>query len=115
MSVENYSKGFMYEVFIRRAFKCQTWQHGAHVGHLKILLDYEIGEFRGKLNYEKNFLRTQNYILKAIEKFLKRKPTPEEAIALRELLLLLSQSTNAFQLYEVVEKGLDITQRYREM
>jgi hypothetical protein len=115
MTPESYGKGTKYEMFIRRAHKCDRgMKHGADVAFLGHLIDTEnqepIAEFLPK--FDKQFEPVKKYILKAIDKFLSRKPTEDEKNSLVSLREDTENASTSSEIVSIVENGLEITQRY---
>lgn len=80
---QNYADAFNYEIFVRRAFKCDRSKHHADVGYLKVLLDHERGHWDLKPKaFDKQFKEVKNAMYKAIQKFKKLKLTGEESAEL---------------------------------
>lgn len=115
MAGESYANGMNYEIFIRRAFKCERGKHGAETALFQYLLEADAGRNSLTGSYSKQFEKVKAYLVKAIDKFLSRKPTEQE---LNGLLLLKQQVTNAYSasdLVGVIRYGLDLTQRFRDL
>lgn len=118
---ECYKKGFSYEIFIRRAYRChQTLRNGADGSIFQNLCDTENGNGMKYLgSFEKQFIKVKEYISKAIDKFIKPQKNPsrrlnaDEIKSLEELKSELQNCLSSEELYTVVNKGLDITQDYK--
>ena len=109
-----YLHGFIYESFIRRAFKCDIGQHGASVGVLKFLLlaDMGMGSNYSIDPYEKQLGEAKTFLIKAIDKFLKRKPTQAEQLFLEKMKELVRNATIATDLVTTIKVGLQNTERF---
>lgn len=115
-SGEAYAKGSFYEFFIRRAFKCERGKHGAETALLQIIIQHEIGISPLKpKDYEKRLQDVKNHLYKAIEKFIKSKPNPTEKEELVNLIEKLDYARTGLELSYIVDSGLEITKRYRDL
>lgn len=110
-----YGNAMMYEIFIRRAFNCNRgMRHGAEVGIMENFMNCELTPNKMLPPLDKQREQIRTYIDKAIEKFMKRKPTIEER---SELVILQSLNESAYSskdFMNVIDKALDITQRFKE-
>lgn len=103
MSVEAYKNGTNYEVFIRRAFKCDKQRrYGADCGIMQNYLNNS--------SNTKAYDQLHKYIENAIDRFFKFKLNQQEK---DELLKLKSMHQNHVDLMIIVNKGLDITIRHK--
>ena len=114
-SGETYQQGNFYEFFIRRAFKCERGLHGAETTTFKILLDAEYGNLPSLKDYDKRLEKVKGYLVKAVQKFLKRKPTPNEKEGLEQLELQVQNARSASELARLIDRGINITMRYRDL
>ncbi|MCR9015335.1 hypothetical protein [Aquiflexum gelatinilyticum] len=112
---ETYMHGNSYEFFIRRAFNCERGKHGAETAYFKFLLMADIGKNFLSKPYEKQFKDVKGYIIKAIDKFLQRKPTSDEQIFLASMRARVESAENATDLVNPIIEGLHATQRYRDL
>lgn len=117
MSLESYAygKGMKYEIFIRRAHKCDRgMKNGAEVGFVRNLIDSENEEsFTKHLpKFDKQLENVRKYLLKAIDKFLSRKPTEDEKTSLISLREDVENASTSSEIVSIVENGLEITHRY---
>lgn len=109
-----------YEIFIRRAHGCGREQKGASVDYFLNLQNTESGKL--KLSYlgsaDKQRAAVKGYLAKAIQAFSKprrgRKLKAEEVAQLEALLPLIERSSSSNELFPLIEKGLEITQPYKE-
>ena len=90
--------GNSYEYFIRRAFNCERGSHGAETSLFKFLLEYELGKDSLGQPYSKQLKQVITYLDKAIEKFLKRRPTINEKSELELLRQKINNSSSAMEL-----------------
>lgn len=112
--VEDYQNSVFYETFIRRAHKSEkTPRNGADALLMASLINHEKGKARTG-NHEKQLEKVKGYIEKALEKFLRLKITEEEARDLQRLKSDLSSAYTSSQLMRIVEKGLEITRRFKD-
>ncbi len=114
-SGETYMHGNRYEYFIRRAFNCDRGSHGAETSLFKFLLEYELGRDSLGQPYSKQLEQVKNYLEKAVDKFLQRKPTPTEKSELENLKLKINEADSSMELVDLLKKGMDITIRYRDL
>ncbi len=115
MKYTNYGEAFMYEVLIRRAHKCKRGaRHGADVCYMKNLMDAEKGSshVRHLGSFQKQFLSVQGYLIKALDKFLSKKLSIEERARLTQLRNRTEKAFSSQQLLDVVNDGLDVTERF---
>jgi len=116
MSVESYKNGMSYEVFICRAFK--NWdnsKNGAHLSNMRNLIDAENGEsFVSHLpSASKQLATVKKYMTKAIDKYLKSKLTDLEKESLSELKNRAENATSSNELLDIIEEGLNITDKLK--
>jgi hypothetical protein len=64
---------------------------------------------------EKQREKIRTYIEKALDKFMKRKPTVDESIKLEKLYFLNQSSQTAQDFLNVIDKALEATHRYRDL
>lgn len=112
---ETYSHGSSYEFFIRRAFNCDRGKHGAETAYLKYLLMSDLGKNFLSQPYEKQFTEVKGFIIKAIDKFLTRKPTEIEKTFLEQMKMSINKSNKATELVQLINDGLENTMRYRDL
>ena len=110
-----YSHGSMYEIFIRRAFKCERREHGSSGELLEHLLNTDLGKNSLAQSYDKQLNQVKNYLTKAVEKFLKRKPTDTERLFLDQMIIAISSITLATDLVDILNNGLNQTSRYIDL
>jgi hypothetical protein len=115
MAGESYANGMNYEIFIRRAFKCERGKHGAETSLLRFLLEADGGNNNLSGPYSKQFEKVKSYLTKAIDKFISRKPTNEELKGLIQLKEEVLDAPNASALVSIIRYGLDLTHRYRDL
>lgn len=113
MAGESYANGMNYEIFIRRAFKCERGKHGAETALLQYLLEADAGRNSLINSYSKQFEKVKTYLIKAIDKFLSRKPTEQELNGLIQMKHQVMNAYSASALVSIIRQGLDLTQRYR--
>ena len=103
-----------YENFIKRAHKSiRTNRNGADAGVMQALINHENGTARSG-NLDKQLAKTNNYIGKALDKFLTFKLTEAEKAGLLQLKIELESAYSSEQIMRIVEKGLELTQRFKE-
>lgn len=112
---ETYTHGGSYEFFIRRAFNCDRGKHGAETAYLKYLLMSDLGKNFLSQPYEKQLTEVKGFLIKAIDKFLARKPTESEELFLDEMRKSVSKANKATELVQVINDGLENTMRYRDL
>lgn len=112
---ETYSHGSSYEFFIRRAFNCDRGKHGAETAYLKYLLMSDLGKNFLSQPYEKQLTEVKEYLIKAIDKFLIRKPTESEKLFLEKMRESVNNSSKATELVQLINDGLENTMRYRDL
>ena len=64
-------------------------------------------------SYDKQFEKISNYILKALDKYLKMKMTDDEKAALENLKIRLSKAKSAYDLVRITDDGLEVTKRFK--
>ena len=111
---DTYSHGSSYEFFIRRAFNCDRGKHGAETAYLKFLLMSDLGKNFLSQPYGKQLAEVKGFLIKAIDKFLNRKPTDSEKLFLEKMRFSVENSTKATELVQLIEDGLENTMRYRD-
>lgn len=115
MAGESYANGMNYEIFIRRAFKCERGKHGAETALLQSLLEADAGRNNLMTPYTKQFEKVKTHLMKSIDKFLSRKPTENEYNGLVQMRNQVMNAHSASALIHVIEFGLNLTQRYRDL
>jgi hemerythrin superfamily protein len=112
----SYAASMCYEFFIRRAFNCDYNQHESKNEYFKNLIDTERGSNLTSLlgSYDKQLARIKKNIEKAINKFLKSKPTEQEKNGLNQMLEILPHLYHTKEIRELLEKGLEITKRFQK-
>ena len=115
MSSQSYMDGMKYEIFIRRAHKCERgMRNGAEVAFVRNLIDCENNEsFTKHLpKFDKQLEEVRKYILKAIDKFLSRKPTEDEQSGLLSLRDDTENASTSSEIVSIIDTGLELTHRY---
>jgi len=115
-----YVRSMAYEVFICRAFKTDRNNrlHKAHIANMTNLIDSE--KERSNVahlpSYQKQLLQVKDNLGKAIDKFLSTswRLTQEEKGTLLILKQSLLMASTTLQILEIAEKGLELTNKYRE-
>ncbi len=115
-----YGRSMAYEIFICRAFKTHGYNrlHKAHLSNLTNLIDSE----KGRSNvahlpsYQKQLVQVKDNIAAAIDKFLSpswRLKPEEQAVmlALKQRLLVAATSD---QVIEIIDAGLELTNKYKD-
>lgn len=110
-----YMYGTSYEFFITRAFGCDRFKHGATNALLEFLLIADLGKNYLSKPYEKQLNEVKNYLQKAIQKYLKRKPTDTERAFLEKMSIDIELANTASDLVPLIENGLEATIRYRDL
>lgn len=115
MAGESYENGTMYQIFIRRAFKCERGKNGAESAYMKNLIDAEQGKdwVRHLSPDDVQFEKVQEYIDKALDKFLTMKLNDQERATLEMLKDRLTFARRANELVQIVDVGLEATQRFK--
>ncbi|GAB6122327.1 hypothetical protein [Dysgonomonas termitidis] len=112
---KNYLNATMYEIFICRAFKCNNSKNGAHLSNMKNLIDAE----NGKLwvshlpSASAQLITVKKYISNAIDEFLKKRLSNAERENLLKLKHIVELATSSSQLFQVIDEGLEITDRFK--
>lgn len=113
------TKAMSYETLICRAFKRRGY-HSLKRNESSHTYSNFVDASNGKVmlkklgNYDKQLTVVKNQVTKAIEAFLKRKLTIDEASG---LLLLKHRLSNIYyepDVYSIIQQALDITQPYKE-
>lgn len=112
---DTYMHGSFYEIFIRRAFNCDRGKHGAETAYLKYLLMSDLGKNFLSQPYEKQLTEVKGFLVKAIDKFLTRKPTESEKLFLEQMRISVNNSNRATELVQFINDGLENTMRYRDL
>lgn len=112
---EAYMHGNSYEFFIRRAFNCDRGKHGAETSYFKFLLLAEMGKNYLSQPYNKQLSEVKIYLIKAVDKFLTRKPTTSEKSFLIEMRSEIEDANDATTLVPIIKSGLENTIRYRDL
>ena len=112
---ETYAHGSSYEFFIRRAFICDRGKHGAETAYLKFLLMSDLGKNFLSQPYKKQLAEVKGFLIKAIDKFLIRKPTESEKLFLEQMKISVNDSSKATELVQLINDGLENTMRYRDL
>lgn len=102
-----------YERFIRNAFQCYHGEHGADSGTIKFLLIEDNGKQFLVNSYDKQLKQVKGDLIKAIDKFLARKPTETERLHLEQMKLEVTHAVEATELVQPIQDGLDATQRFQ--
>ena len=116
MPAEFYTKSMLYEVFIRRAHQCERQRrNGADNSFMQNIMRKESGGASANRlpSLEKQMEKVKGYMEKALDKFLKRKLSEEEAAVLSSLKARLASAHSATALMEIVEEGLAVTDRFK--
>lgn len=114
MKPDNYGNTLHYEYFIRRAHKSlRTRRNGADSYFMEALMNAEHGTVRGG-NQDKAFEKVKTFMDKAFDKFLKFKLTDTEKEGLLSLKADLDMANSSSELMDIVTKGLELTQRFKE-
>jgi len=111
-----YGKGIPYEAFMGRAFKCmeRDTRKGTCGSIYELLIQLEDGTaLYRKVSYAAQLEKLKKWLEKAINAFLKRKLDPAEQVLLRQLLFFLRSAQTSSDLELIIEKGLDVTQRFK--
>jgi glycine cleavage system protein P-like pyridoxal-binding family len=106
-----------YEVFIRRAFKCDYDAHNSKNSYFQNLIETETDSSSAKHlgSYEKQLIAIKKNIDKAIDKFLKSNPTADEASNLKSFKSKLTTSYYTSEIIELLNKGVEDTSRFRDL
>ena len=110
-----YSHGLSYEFFIRRAHRChQNFRTAAHAGHYQAIYWAEHSYLPNKRSHEQQLEKVKVYVSKAITRFLKRRLRQKEREELLAIQHLLKNVYNEPTLFEVIDKALIATDRFKE-
>lgn len=112
----SYAESMCYEIFIRRAFKCDYDQHHSKNSYFQNLIDTERGANLASLigSYDKQLKPIKKSIEKAIQEFLKLKLNETEST---ELTLMLQELPHLYLTREIklfLERGLKVTEQFKE-
>lgn len=113
--IDAYGHGSSYEIFIRRAFNCDLGQHGAENSYFKFLLMADLGKNYLSKPYNKQLEQVKSYLVKAIDKYLKRKPTQTESAFLEDMKGNVLDAHLASDIVPFIEAGLEVTRRYKDL
>jgi len=113
---EKESAAMKYEIFIRRAFKCDYDKHGAKNEYFKILADTApnyVGSFPP--SFTKQLATVKSNLTKATDRFLtKFKLNAEEKEKLLEIRERIQNANSAEIIKYIVFDGVEITQRFKD-
>jgi len=106
-----------YEVFIRRAFKCDYDAHNSKNSYFQNLIETENGSTSTKHlgSYDKQLAAIKKNIEKAIDKFLKSNPTENEALNLRDFKTKLASVYSTSEIKNLLDQGVVNTTRFRDL
>jgi len=113
---KNYGKGINYEIYIRRAFKCNRGsRNGADSTIMETLIDIEQGNsyvnhIRSKGKY---YGKVQSYLVKATNKFLKMRLNDTEQVGLQQLLKGFETASSSDELLLLSREGINLTDRFK--
>lgn len=112
----SYVEAMCYEHFIRRAFGCDYDEHQSKNAYFKTLIDTERGANLTSLvgSYDKQLKQIKKNVEKAIHKYLKSKPNDTERMELNNMLTELSHLYSTKEIKAFLERGLRITERFKE-
>lgn len=116
-SADYYMASMPYEHFIRNAHDSyRSMRNGADQCFMMNLMWAEIGSPNVKHlgSYAKQLLPVKKYMSKALDKYLKWKLTIEEKEAFLKLKSDLEIAYSTSDLTKIVDKGLKLTQRFRQ-
>lgn len=114
MNPDNYGDTLHYEYFIRRAHKSlRTRKNGADSFYMEALMNAEHGTVRGG-NQDKALEKAKTFMGKALDKFLKFKVNDAERDGLLLLKADLDFANSSSELMDIVKKGMELTQRFKE-
>lgn len=108
-----YMHGTSYEFFIRRAFGCDRFKHGATNSLLEYLIKADLGINNLTKPYEQQFAEVKHYLQKAIQKFLEHNLTDTEIASLEKMSTDIDLASIASDLVPIIENGLNATIRYK--
>ena len=107
-----------YEYFIRRAFKCDKHKHGANADTFRIYVDSEGKDVKSNIipSFDTQELNIIENLIVAINRFLiKFKLRENEIVILKELKAKLTNAHEPYEIAIILEKAIEITQRFKEM
>jgi hypothetical protein len=109
-----HSHSYSYEDFMCRAYRCYpNPRTGAYAGHYHAIYWAEHGFIKPSVvKAEKQLTKVKNYLVKATDKFLKRRLKKEE----REILMIVREqlmfASSEQELFPLIDKGLVTTRRF---
>ena len=108
MTSSNYTKGMLYEAFMKKAFKWpeSNPRNGADAAAMGNLLEAEDGNWLDFLPpRDKQFNTVKIYLMKALDKLLKsKKMKPIQIMYLERAKLRIDSAFSGYDLYEVVRE-----------
>ncbi|MDB4925537.1 hypothetical protein [Mucilaginibacter sp.] len=115
--MSSYTDSMCYEVFIRRAFKCDYDAHNSKNSYFQNLIETENGSSstRHLGSYDKQLSAIKKNIENAIDKFLKSRPTAAEASNLNDFKSKLASAHYTSEIIDLLNQGIENTARYRDM
>jgi hypothetical protein len=115
--MSSYTDSMCYETFIRRAFKCDYNEHNSKNSYFQNLIETENGSSSTKHlgSYDKQLIAVKKNIDKAIDKFLKSKPTAAEASNLNDFKTKLASAYYTSEIIDLLNQGVDNTARFRDL
>ncbi len=115
--MSSYTDSMCYETFIRRAFKCDYNWHNSKNAYFQNLIETENGSNSTKHlgSYDKQLVAIKKNIDKAIDKFLKSKPTAEEATNLNDFKAKLAPAYYTDEIMGLLNEGVRNTARFRDL
>jgi hypothetical protein len=108
-----------YEAFIRRAWNCERFQHGANAGTWENLCEdkynfnHAIGDKnvkKTKLKYERSFTKIKDYVDKAFNKILEKCASlgTSKVDKFLDLKKQANSSDSPSSLYDILRQSLDL-------
>jgi hypothetical protein len=115
--MSSYTDSMCYEIFIRRAFKCDYDAHNSKNSYFQNLIETENGASSTKHlgSYEKQLVAIKKNIDKAIDKFLKSNPTDVEAANLISFKTKLATANYTSEIITLLNHGIENTARFRDL
>jgi len=119
MNQNFYVESMPYEWFMRRAFGAHSVQTkpGVKNSYMQNLMWAEVGSANVKHlgSYDKQLVKIKKYIDKALEKYLKFKVTSEEKEQLLKIKEDLLTTYTTKELMQLIDMGLKITERFKDI
>ena len=119
MQTDFYSESMPYEYFVRNAYLLdfdKARNNGGHQSHMRNLMWTERGDSYAKHlgSYDKQLVPVKKYMNKALDLYMKWKLTAEEKEEFKALKEALESAYSTDDLTKIVNKGIELTQRFKD-